>query len=184
MAKMKYTVPGPTCPGCQYHQSVGDGLVQTRYCNGFDKKRKSKRFKRSDPKYKPPKWCPRLISPPVCRVYGFVNEESEFLEWCLNRRDYKPGACIIPQPSHYRLRLEVSLGKTAKQFYDATQLEPLSNIFSSYGAQVGPGEIVEIDDGLKPYYFYCADGYDVIPLMMFDRSRVQADAKGDCKNGK
>ena len=120
----------------------------------------------------------------MCRVYGFVNEESEFLEWCLNRRDYKPGACIIPQPSHYRLRLEVSLGKTAKQFYDATQLEPLSNIFSSYGAQVGPGEIVEIDDGLKPYYFYCADGYDVIPLMMFDRSRVQADAKGDCKNGK
>lgn len=78
MVKQNYTFPGPTCPGCQYHQSVGNGLVQTRYCNGFDKKRKSKQFKRSDPKYKPPKWCPRLISPPVCRIYGFVNPESEY----------------------------------------------------------------------------------------------------------
>lgn len=184
MAKTKYTFPVPTCPGCQYHQVVGGIVSGTRYCNGFPKRRKPKRFRKSDPKYKPPKWCPRLISPPACRVYGFVNEESEFLEWCLNRRDYKPGACIIPQPSRYRLRLEVPLGKTAKQFYDATQSEPLSNIFSSYGAQVEPGEIVEIDDGLKPYDFYCADGYDVIPLMIFDRSRVQTDAKGDCKNGK
>lgn len=93
MAKQKYTFPGPFCPGCQYHQLVGC----TRYCNGFPKKRKPKRFRESDPRYKPPKWCPRLISPPVCRVYGFVDEKNEFLEWCLNRRDYKPGAYISPQ---------------------------------------------------------------------------------------
>ena len=69
-----------------------------RYCNGFPKKRKSKRFRKSDPKYKPPKWCPRLTSPPVCRVYGFVDEKSEFLEWRLNRKDYKPGAHIPARP--------------------------------------------------------------------------------------
>ena len=44
MAKTKYTFPVPTCPGCQYHQLVGCA----RYCNGFPKKRKSKRFRKSD----------------------------------------------------------------------------------------------------------------------------------------
>lgn len=184
MAKQKNTFPGPFCPGCQYHQLVGC----TRYCNGFPKRRKSKRFNRSDPKYKPPKWCPRLISPPACRVYGFVDRDSELMHWMLNSNNVwncERAAHISVSERHYRLRLEVSLGMTAKQFYDATQSEPLSNIFSSYGAQVEPGEIVEIDDGLKPYYFYCADGYDVIPLVLFDRSRVQpsvpAPSLEDCQ---
>ena len=105
MTKQKYSFPGPTCPGCQYHHVVGGVVSGTRYCNGFPKRRKPKRFRKSDPKYKPPKWCPRLISPPVCRVYGFVNEESEFLEWCLNRRDYKPGAHISPSEYRYKPRV-------------------------------------------------------------------------------
>ena len=180
MAKEKHSFLGPTCPGCQYHQLVGC----TRYCNGFPKKRKPRRFRKSDPKYKPPKWCPRLIAPPACRIYGFVSPESEYLDWHFNREDYKPGACIIPQPSRYRLNYEAAIGMTAQQFYDAVQFGPVNDTLSDCGVQVKPGEIVEIDDGLKPYYFYCADGYDVIPLMLFDRSRVQTDAKGDCKNGK
>ncbi len=55
MAKEKHTFPGPFCPGCQYHQLVGC----TRYCNGFLKKRKAKRFRKSDPKYKPPQMVPQ-----------------------------------------------------------------------------------------------------------------------------
>ena len=141
MAKTKYTFPVPTCPGCQYHQLVGCA----RYCNGFPKKRKSKRFRKSDPKYKPPKWCPRLTSPPVCRVYGFVDEKSEFLEWRLNRKDYKPGAHISPSESRYRLRCEGTLGLTAKQFYDAMQRESVEQTFSDAGMELEYGEVIEID---------------------------------------
>ena len=180
MAKMKYTFPGPTCPGCQYHQSVGDGLVQTRYCNGFDKKRKSKRFKRSDPKYKPPKWCPRLISPPVCRVYGFVNSEAAVTDWLLNREATaaKSGneqeAYRSVSEYRYKLRCELSLGLTAKQFYAAMLTDVSTCVTSKIRNQVEYGEIIEIDDGLKPYYFYF-DSFRVIPLLHFDRSRVQLE---------
>ena len=153
MAKMEYTFPGPTCPGCQYHQTVGEAVGQTRYCNGFPKQRKSKRFKRSDPKYKPPKWCLRLISPPMCRVYGFVNQESEFLEWCLNRRDYKPGAYISPSEFRYRLRCEADLRMTAKQLYEPRRRNLWKSLFSDAGVDLEYGEVIEIDDGLKPYYF-------------------------------
>ena len=176
MAKQKYTFPEPYCPGCQYHQTVGEAVGRTRYCNGFLKRRKSKRFKRSDPKYKPPGWCPRRISPPACRVYGFADRDSELMHWMFNSKDVlscERTAHISVSERHYRLRLEVSLGMTAKQFYDATQSESLSDIFSRYGAQVERSEIIEIDDGLKPYYFYCMGGFAVVPLVSFDRSRVQ-----------
>ena len=169
MKKQKNTFPGPVCPGCQYHQLVGC----TRYCNGFPKKRKPRRFKRSDPKYKPPKWCPRLISPPVCRVYGFVDEKSEFLEWCLNRRDYKPGAHISASESRYTLRCEANLRLTAKQFYDAAQGGSVESIFSDVEAELEYGEVIEIDDGLKPYYFYCMNWSRMVPVFSFDRSQVQ-----------
>ena len=180
MGKQKYTFPGPTCPGCQYHQFVGDGLVQTRYCNGFDKKRKSKRFKRSDPKYKPPKWCPRLISPPVCRVYGFVNSEAAVTDWLLNREATaaKSGneqeAYRSVSKYRYKLRCELSLGLTAKQFYAAMLSDVSTCVTSKIRNQVEYGEIIEIDDGLKPYYFYF-DSFRVIPLLHFDRSRVQLE---------
>jgi len=174
MAKQKYTFPKPYCPGCPYHETEGTGLVQTRYCNGFPKKRKARRFRKSDPKYKPPKWCPRLISPPACRVYGFADEEREFLDWRLNRRDYRAGACIVASASRYRLRCEMTLGLTARQFYDAAQKESMENLFFDVGVDLEYGEVIEIDDGLNPYYFYYLNYGKVIPLTLFDRSQVQA----------
>lgn len=170
MAKQKFTFPGPYCPGCPYHQLVGC----TRYCNGFPKKRRPRRFRSSDPKYKPPKWCPRLVSPPVCRVYGFADEKSEYMDWLLNRKDYKPGKYISHSESRYRLRCEVSLGLTAKRFYAAAQTESVESLFSDAGADLEYGEVIEIDDGLKPYYFYYLNYGKVVLLYSFDRTKVQA----------
>lgn len=178
MGKQKYTFPGPYCPGCQYHQTVGEAVGQTRYCNGFPKRRKSKRFKRSDPKYKPPKWCPRLISPPVCRVYGFVNSEAAVTDWLLNREataaksGNEQDAYRSVSEYRYKLRCELSLGLTAKQFYNAMLSDVSTCVTSKIRNQVEYGEVIEIDDGLKPYYFYF-DTFKVIPLLHFDRLRVQ-----------
>lgn len=174
MKKQKYTFPGPVCPGCQYHQLVGC----TRYCNGFPKKRKSKRFRSSDPKYKPPKWCPRRISPPVCRIYGFVNSEAAVTDWLLNRESAaaesgnEQSAYYSVSPHRYKLRLELPLGLTAKQFYEAMQSDASTCITSKISSHVEYGEVIEIDDGLKPYYFYYTT-FRVIPLFYFDRAKVQ-----------
>ena len=184
MAKEKHTFPGPFCPGCQYHQVVGC----TRYCNGFPKKRKPKRFRKSDPKYKPPRWCPRLISPPVCRVYGFVNSEASIMDWLLNREasaarsGNEQDAYRSVSAHRYKLRLEFPLGMTAKQFYDVMLSDVSTCVTSEIRNQVEYGEVIEIDDGLKPYYFYF-DTFRVIPLLHFDRSRVQPSDPAPVEEG-
>lgn len=144
----RHTFPVPGCSSCPHYQVVG-GI--TRYCNGF-KRRKAKRFKSSDPKFKAPKWCPRRLSSPVCRIYGSRDEMSEYMEM-INRMDYEMGRTKIISPSftHYKFRAELPFGKTAKQFYDALQEEPLNDILP---VEVHIGEIIEIDDGLQPYFFY------------------------------
>ena len=71
---------------------------------------------------------------------------------------------ISPAPFHYAPRTEIPLAMTAKQFYDAAQGGPLSEILPE---EVKDGEIIEIDDGLQPYYFYKLDYATVIPLPYF-----------------
>lgn len=79
------------------------------------------------------------------------------------RLEYEAGRSKVLSPSslHYKLRVEMPLSKTAKQFYDTVQEEPLSDILP---AEVHSGEIIEVDDGLQPYYFYAIDYATVIPL--------------------
>ena len=53
---------------------------------------------------------------------------------------------------------------TAKQFFDASQENPLRDILPE---EVNAGEIIEINDGLQPYYFYVLDFAEVVPLRYF-----------------
>lgn len=184
MAKQKYTFPGLDCPSCPYHQCAGSGVGMTRYCNGFPKKRKPKRFSRSDPMFKPPKWCPRRISPPVCRVYGFASEESEYTDWLVNRKDYDAWnePHISASAYRYKLRLELEPNLTAKQFFEAAQLEGVHRVLPD--ANAVPGEVIEIDDGLKSYYFYCVDSSTAVPLIGFNPSLMRpADSDPSAKGG-
>lgn len=159
----KRTFPIPGCGQCQYHQRMG-GVSETRYCAGF-KRKKPRRFRRSDPVYKAPKWCPRRIDPPICRIYGFKDERSEYMDF-LWREEYRTGQMktISPSSFHYKLRTEIQLGMTAKQFFDASQQGYVCDIMSE---KVTNGEIIEIDDGLQPYYFYVLDFVTVLPLTYF-----------------
>ena len=165
MAKNQ-SFPIPGCSDCPHYQVVG-GL--TRYCSGF-KRRKPKRFRSSDPRLKAPKWCPRRLSPPAWRIYGFKDECSEYMElfW---RLEYEAGRSKVlsPSPLHYKLRTKFPLGKTAKQFYESMQEEPLSDILPE---SVSSGEIIEIDDGLQPYYFYVLDYGTIIHLPYFQMKGV------------
>ena len=161
MASKKHTFHIPGCSSCSYHQEVG---CLTRYCSGF-KRRKPKQFRSTDPRFKAPKWCPRRISPPACRVYGFADEYAEYMDLIL-RMEYEAGRSKVlsPSPSHYRLRAELALGMTAKRFFDATQEESLDSILPE---KVDNGEIIEIDDGLQAYYFYVLNYATVMPLPYF-----------------
>ena len=163
------TFSTPSCINCQYRLVIGDIASETRYCTGFRKK-KPRRFRRSDPRIKPPKWCPRRLSPPVCRIYGFADKNSELMEFMV-RSDL---GYIHPSPHHYKLRMEVPLAMTAKQFFLKTQNAYLENILPPQ-VQVETGEIIEIDDGFRPYCFYVDSFASVTPLAYFDMKTPQQD---------
>lgn len=58
---------------------------------------------------------------------------------------------------------------TARDFYEQVQRQLISDIL---GIQVRTDEVIEIDDGLVPYYFHvCEYGIDV--LAYFDRDRAR-----------
>ncbi len=162
MAK-KSTFPAPSCLSCPHRLVVGTFPSEARYCTGFKKKKTPRRFRSSDPKIKPPKWCPKRLSPTVCRIYGFADRKSELMEFMLrNKLGY-----IHPSPHHYKLRLEIPLGMTAKDFFAETEKEYLENILPPQ-VQVTAGEIIEIDDGLRPYCFYVNSFASVTPLSFFE----------------
>ncbi len=161
MAK-KLNFLSPSCLSCQHRLVIGDLASETRYCTGF-KKKKPRRFRKSDPRIKPPKWCPRRLSPTVCRVYGFKDKNSELMDFML-RNDL---GVVHPSPHHYKLRMEVPLGMTAKEFFAETQKEYLENILPPQ-VQVKSGEIIEIDDGFRPYCFYVDSFASVTPLISFE----------------
>ena len=100
------------------------------------------------------------------------------MDWLLNREasaarsGNEQDAYRSVSAHRYKLRLEFPLGLTAKQFYDAMLSDVSTCVTSEIRNQVEYGEVIEIDDGLKPYYFYF-DTFRAIPLPYFNRSRVQ-----------
>lgn len=168
----KVSFPELKCSGCEYLQCVGSGLIVTRYCKGFPKRRKPKRFSASDPKAKAPKWCPRRIWPPVCRIYGFADEQSRDMD-LLTREYFDPqrNQYISVSAWHYRPRLETTVSMKAGDLFNRVKHGDADDFFTETGLQLG--EIVEIDDGLTPYYFYCWSWSRLIPVFHFDRSRAQ-----------
>ena len=83
-----------------------------------------------------------------CRIYGLVDKNSELMEFMLRNEL----GHIHPSPHHYKLRMEISLRMTAKEFFTETQKEYLENILPPQ-VQVETGEIIEIDDGFRPIAF-------------------------------
>lgn len=168
--KKKYSFPEPTCQSCPEYLATGNIISETRYCNGFPKKRSGKRFRSSDPRYKPPKWCPKRLTSPVCRIYGYADEHRAVMDRMMRcDDDPREHDYIYPDAWKYKLRLELSLGLTAKQFWEAAQRDTVEDVLSE--ADLEYGEVVEIDDGLKPYYFFYAYGA-LIPAQLFDASRT------------
>ena len=166
--KKKYTFPEPGCRGeCPHFNCVGSLLNETCYCMKASKK--GKRFKRGASASKPPKWCPRRYPAPVCRIYSLRDPFYEALERESRERfDPDRQTHYFPCWHRYQLRCEADLHMGAKQFFEAAQDTPLEELLHT---RLSLGEIVEIDDGLKPYFFYCYATDRVIPAMIISRER-------------
>ncbi len=86
--------------------------------------------------------------------------ESAFM--LLHRQGHR---VYSPSAFHYKLRAEIFVGMSAKAFYEATMEHALEDLLP--GQNVEYGEVLEIDDGLKPYYFVRTNSMTVLPIPFF-----------------
>ena len=169
---MKYRFYEPGCDSCHFLVTVGTEPFETRYCTNYPRNRR-KRFNKSAPKFRAPKWCPRRLNPPALRIYGFASENSRQmeLEFSAVPRDPMP-QYMHPMPFHYKLRLERRYFITARQFYEsASKSDSLLELAQEVGLEYG--EVIEIDNGLRSHCFFYYGGGRIIPSVQFDTSKVQ-----------
>lgn len=161
----------PLCSGCPF-RGQNDGLVAKvikgvyikpgcRYCSAG---KRIKVFKAADPKKFVPSWCPRRKTPAELRVYCY----KDIMTCHLNYLFEQEGGKNSPIACEYAMRYECKTELTAKGFYDLSQQLWPSDILKF---RVYTNEVVEIDDGLKPYYFCIREG-SIEVLFSFDRERA------------
>lgn len=169
---VKISIHKPRCATCPYYEIHSEPVprkvkgaflqVGSRYCFGGKKIRV---FKRSDPKVYVPSWCPRRKVPAEMRIYCYKDANA----WYLNFLFEQDGARRSPHGYEYAVRYEYTTELTAKGFYELTGQKLISDIL---GFPVRTNEVIEIDDGLKPYCFFVHE-YGIELLAYFDRDSAR-----------
>ena len=124
------------CPDCNLYAGSETKTIHgrrmkpnTKYCTGGQK---VIIFRSDDPKVTVPKWCPKRRVPPTLRIYHFRSPEIEVGESMLAAK----GISFSPY--------------TAMEFAKQIKKHSLAELLSM---QLLPYEILEIDDGIRPYCF-------------------------------
>lgn len=159
------------CPDCfTYGESVPKkvrgALLKSggRYCRGGNKTRE---FKRSDPKVYPPSWCPKLKSPAEFRVYAYKDTDA----WYIHHKMRLQGLLGTPCGFEFAVRAKGHTALSAHSFWAEVKHKSASEVL---GVTVHSGEVIEIDDGLRPCFFHAEDG-EVKVLTYFQRDKALAN---------
>lgn len=157
----------PRCSDCEHHIYYNSapkkvkGIILysgNRYCTGG---KKPKRFANKDPKVYVPKWCPLKKSPAILRIYHFIDVEKS-LFWYHWRKS--EGLKIGSSEFEYALSYEGTINMDAKIFFQASKEKKIEELL---GIDVSTHDVIEIDDGLEPYYFYVL-GIASVELIYFN----------------
>lgn len=107
-------------------------------------------IKPKDPKEKVPAWRPRKTTPCAVRVYHYKNPDTELLQSLLRQRGIEPYVSATDYAVCYESHTDIS----AEEFQNEVCFLNLSD---RLGFPLHPWEVLEIDDGLYPYFFYLDD---------------------------
>lgn len=169
----------PVCGGCPHDLHYVDAIpmrqygVMThmgeRYCTGG---KRARRFKKNDPKSCVPDWCPKRKNPCELRVYGFRNEDEQLMHSFLCMDLGRP---VLPSAFRYALKCSLHTELTPQEFWKRYALEPVEDLLP---VKVELYHVMEIDDGLKPAFFYRTEqGFEY--LSSFNTDKIQKKVKGD-----
>ena len=156
----------PGCIGCEAHLNYGP----SRYCAGFQNKKRRKPFRKKDPANKAPEWCPKRKYPCAYRIYSYADERSAVLARLLEADEAGDRELVFPLAHRYRLRAEGKTGLSPKAFYEQANAEEESSPLPD--ESIHTGDVVEIDTGLAQFFFYCAAPHD-FRTAFFDVKRIQ-----------
>lgn len=166
----------PTCSDCPHNLQYMERLpikkkgvtmhLGERFCVAGKRARK---FKRSDPKTYVPSWCPRLKAPCELRIYGLKNQR----EWRMHRSMCAYlGEDTSPSAFRYAVRYEGHTDLAPYEFFECCNEKSDDEIL---GAAVQHYDVVEIDDGIKPAFFYKTEhGYEL--LFSFDAKTAKKNS--------
>ena len=169
----------PICSGCPHDLYYSGAIPQKamgvtmhpdeRFCTGG---KKARRFKRSDPKIFVPDWCPKRKTPCELRIYTFKSSN----DWWLHRRLEKDlGKSFPPEGRSCALVQKRTTELTPREFWKRLEAEPWQDVL---GVHLEPYSVVEIDDGLKPAFFYYVDGGFTL-LYSFNTEAARKNKKED-----
>lgn len=157
----------PSCHNCPSHfRYEGNFAIKKsgltmhpgeRFCT-FQKK--VRRFQKRDPVVRVPSWCPKRLEKRKLRIYGFKDAES----WLLHERlCHDLGKDLSPEGRHYIVEQEMDTELTAKEFWERSLSETDAALLD--GVTLTQYQVLEIDDGLQPAYFYkTGHGYAYEPF--------------------
>lgn len=171
----------PMCVSCPHNLSYRDAVPQKKFgvmmhcgeqfCTGG---KRARRFKKRDPQSRAPEWCPKRKNPCELRIYTLKDEDERVLHSMLSQ---DMGHAISPAAHRYALRFEGTIPLTPHEFWRRCGREPMDKLLP---AVMELYEVLEIDDGLKPVFFY-KDWSDLRLEHSFDagqaRNNVLADKK-------
>lgn len=154
---LEVKVRQPKCTFCPYYHRHAEAYGKklkgvylrptSRYCTGG---KRPKVFKTRDPKERIPAWCPRRLSPCIVRVYHYKNPETVFLQNLL----HPSGSVPIISATNYAVCYETRVDITAAEFQKEISI---LNLSERLGFSLHHDEVLELDDGLHPYFFHLDD---------------------------
>lgn len=134
-----------------------------QFCLGAKKPRK---FRGRDPKVNVPTWCPKRKMPHELRIYGFKSTR----DWYFHQEECNcVGKDVLPSGWRYAVEYELHTDLSAQDFWKGLRTQTATSLL---GAVVHRHHVVEIDDGVKPVFFYCTDkGFQVLHFFNADEAR-------------
>lgn len=157
------------CPDCFIYREavpkkVPGAILQPggRYCQGG---KKTRVFKRRDPKVYQPSWCPKLKSPSEYRVYAYKDPDT----WFFHYMKKSQGLRDLPRGSEFAVRASGYIDMSTRNFWEEVRFKSASSIL---GISVYSGEVIEIDDGLRPYFFHVKNGeVEILTYFQYEKAR-------------
>lgn len=169
----------PVCADCPHNLHYSDSIPKRvmgvmmhlgeHFCTGV---KKARRFKQSDPQIYVPSWCPKRKTPCELHVYTFKSANEWWLHMSLEK---SLGRSLLPEGHNYALVKSLTTELSPREFWKRLESEPYQDILD---IRLEPYSVVEIDDGLKPAFFYYVDeGFTLI--YAFNAEAAQKNKKED-----